>query len=294
MPLNSLTKYVYGTTRLGDNGIPFSDRETIAREAINKGLWIHTSHSYGNALEVLRAAFDKDRSKIPNAIFKIGWDSVAQIREVIHQNIDPLAIPSMAIGQLCLGSSLSEQLATGGTELEGLKKLKDEGLVGGYVLETWPWNSNVPLAALRGGHLDGLVDGLIFYLNPLQRFVSNELWDEIHAREIPILAMRTVAGGTVYPTDRAPQYLRERAAEVAPLFEASGVESWTEFCVRFALGTPNVLCTVGSTASSPNLMKFVTASQASTPLPKPLMDEILALHRQWADEHDAFAEPWTM
>ena len=36
----------------------------------------------------------------------------------------------------------------------------------------------MPLKALRGGYPQGIVDGYIFYLNPLQRFASNELWDD--------------------------------------------------------------------------------------------------------------------
>jgi len=62
--------YIYGTTRLGDNQIPFDDRVRMARVAMDAGIWFHTSHTYGNALEVLRAAFDQNRAKVPELISK--------------------------------------------------------------------------------------------------------------------------------------------------------------------------------------------------------------------------------
>jgi hypothetical protein len=294
MPLLEISRYVYGTTRLGDAKIPFEDRVRIASEAIQAGCWIHTSNQYGNALEVLRAAFDLERDNVPPAIFKIGWDSVEQIREQIRVQIDALAISSMSVGQLCLNPNMGEQLRTGGPGVDQLLEIKAEGLAESFVLEVWPWNSTTAFDALQGGHAQRLLDGFIFYLNPLQRFVTNELWDLILASPLPIVAMRTVAGGTVYPSERAPEYLRKRAAEVAPLFERSGSANWTEFCVRYALGFGQVLTTVGSTARSDNLNEFLTASKSPEPLPAEIVDEILSLQRRWSDEHDRHAEPWSM
>ncbi len=104
-----------------------------------------------------------------------------------------------------------------------------------------------------GGYPEGIVDGYIFYLNPLQRFASNELWEMLVGRDEPMIAMRTVAGGNIHRLRDVPgyawkQYLQERAAEVAPIFERSGIPSWTEFCVRFAHSFPQVRATVGATS----------------------------------------------
>ena len=52
--LTDLSPYIYGTTKLGDDKIPFPERVTMARAAMDSGVWFHTSHTYGNALEVLR------------------------------------------------------------------------------------------------------------------------------------------------------------------------------------------------------------------------------------------------
>ncbi|MBV9848315.1 MAG: hypothetical protein JO250_01375 [Armatimonadetes bacterium] len=293
--LSDMSKYTYGTTRLGDESIPFADRVKIARAAMDAGVWFHTSHTYGNALQVLRAAFDEDRAHVPPAIFKIGWDSVDQIRDVIRQNIEPLGIDRMAIGQLCLGGKLSEEFRTGGPCYDGFRRLKDEGLVERFVLEVWPWNSDVPLQALRAGYPDGVVDGYIFYLNPLQRFVSDDLWDLLQERHEPIVAMRTVSGGPVHRLkEHGPEYLRGRAAQVAPLYDRSGCQNWTEFCVRYVYGFPQVRTTVGATSRRENLQEFLQAVQNITPLPQDIQAEIVALQRRWYAEHDRHAEPWSM
>lgn len=296
----NLSAYTYGTTRLGDGSLTFDARVAIARRAMDAGVWFHTSHQYGDALQVLRAAFDQDRSHVPPAIFKIGWDSIEQIREQIHLNAEPLGIDRLEIGQLCLGSNLAQEFRTGGPCYEGFQRLREEGLVGRFVLEVWPWNSLVALEAFKAGHPDGIVEGCIFYFNPLQRFVSNDLWDLLRERDIPILAMRTVSGGPVHrlrDNPNAPEYLRARAAQVAPLYERSGCASWTEFCVRYIYGVPQVRTTVGATSRAENLQEFLEATRPpvrSAPLPDDIPQELETLQRRWADEHDAHAAPWSM
>ena len=293
--LPELTRYTYGTTRLGDDSIPFADRVGIARAAIEAGLSIHTSHSYGNALEVLRAAFDQDPTHIPPAIFKIGWESVEQVRDVIRQNLEPVGLDHMAVGQLCLGGGLAQDFRTGGPSCEGLRRLKEEGLVSRFVLEIWPWNSDVAVDGLRGRHAEGLIDGYIFYLNPLQRFASDELWDLLQERGETIVAMRTVCGGSVHRLkESGPEYLRGRAGQVEPIFERSGCRSWTEFCVRFALGFPEVAATVGATSRKENLQELVSAAEVAVPLPEDLRAELDSMQRRWSFEHDRHAAPWSM
>ena len=189
--------------------------------------------------------------------------------------------------------------AGGGNCYRVFQDLKDEGLVQGFVAEAFPWTSDALLRALRGGYTESIVDGFIFYLNPLQRFASNALWNEIVKKNQPIIAMRTVSGGPVHNLRDVPgfawkNYLQKRAVEVAPIFEKSGVKSWTEFCVRFAHSFPLVIATVGSTSKIENLNEFLTAKDNFMPLPENIMQEISALHEKWSDELDIHAEPWTM
>lgn len=298
-PLGDLPPYIYGTTRLGDEDVPRPQALAMARAAIDAGLWMHTSRQYHHALEVLGEAFDVDRGTVPPLIVKLGGGTVADVRQTVADNAGPLGLDSLTIGQLSPVGALGDQLTTGGPMLAELQQLKDEGLVGRFVLEIFPWTSAGPLAALRAGHLDGLVDGFITYLNPLQRFASNELWDELLARDASIVSMRTVSGGPVHRLRDVPgaawkSYLQERAVEVAPVFERSGITSWAEFCMRFAHSTPQVVATVGAASKRENLDALVAESKDITPLPQDLVDELFALQRRWSDEVDVHAEPWTM
>lgn len=297
--LTDLPPYIYGTTRLGDEKIPFDDRVRVARAAMDGVDWFHTSHTYGNALQVLRAAFDQDRTRVPKLIVKIGWSRLEELRDVIHQNIEPLGLDGLELGQLCLSGELAEEYANGGECYEEFSRLKQEGLVRRFVLEVFPWSSGTALRALRGGYPEGIVDGYIFYLNPLQRFPSNELWDVLVERKEPMVAMRTVAGGNIHRLRDVPgyawkPYLQQRAAEVAPVFERSGVESWTAFCVRFAHSFPQVRATVGATSRLENLSEFLRAAQNIQPLPAEIVDEIVRLHYHWSDALDMHAELWTL
>ena len=221
--LNDLSPYIYGTTRLGDNNIPFAERVKIAQTVMDSRVWFHTSHTYGNALEVLRKAFDWDRTKVPKLIVKIGWNTIDELHSVIQQNIDPLGLDSIDIGQLCLGGELAEDFANGGTCYETFLQLKKDRIVKRFILEVFPWTSHTALKSLRGGYMKNIVDGFIFYFNPLQRFASNELWNLLIKLNEPIIALRTVAGGNVYSLRDIPgaawkEYLQKRAVEVAEIF----------------------------------------------------------------------------
>ncbi len=297
--LRDLPPYIYGTTRLGDQNLPFEDRVKVARAAMVRTSWFHTSHAYGNALEVLRAAFDRDSTRIPKLIVKIGWKNIEELRNVIHKHLIALRLENLEVGQLCLSDSLAEEYASGGACYEEFTRLKQQGLIHRFVLEVFPWTSDVALKALRGGYPEGIVDGYIFYLNPLQRFASNELWDELVQRNKPMIAMRTVAGGNIHRLRDVPgyawkSYLQERAAEVVPIFERSGIESWTEFCVRFAHSFPLVRATVGATSKLENLQEFLSAAEHIEPLPQDFIEEIVKLHYRWSDELDMKAEHWSM
>ena len=291
--LHSISSYVYGTTRLGDDSIPLTDRIAIPREAINAGVWIHTSDQYGEALKVLAVAIRETR--VPPQFFKVGHDSVDQIRQSIISQLGTIGIGEITVGQLCLGGNMATAFANGDDAAFELNELKTEGRVSSYVLEVFPWISEVPYQALQKGHASKLVDAYIFYLNPLQRFVTNELWDLIVEKQFPVVAMRTVCGGDIRSLVHRDNYVGERAQQVLPLFARSGCASWTEFCVRFVKGFPFVLSTVGSTSRSENLNDFVNIRlEEVQPLPVEIHEELLDLQRKWSDDVDRHAEPWTM
>jgi aryl-alcohol dehydrogenase-like predicted oxidoreductase len=298
--LLELSRFIYGTTRLGDAALPFDERVRVARAAMDHGVWFHTSHQYGDALSVLRAAFDQDRARVPRLICKIGWNSVEEVRATVDQLTREVGVDHMDIGQLCLNGELAEDFARGGASVRQLEDLRREGRVGRYLLQVFPWTSRVALAALRGGFARGLVDGYIFYLNPLQRFADNPLWDLLRETGSPIIAMRTVAGGNVHDLRDVPgaawkDYLRVRAGEVAPLFERSQLASWPEFCLRFVHGLPGVCASVGSTARPDRLAELVQiASGTLEPLDAGISAELEKLQRRWSDELDVHGTPGSM
>ena len=298
-PLSDLPPYIYGTTRLGDDDVPRDQQLRMARAVLDAGLWMHTSRQYHHALEVLGEAFAADREQVPPLVVKLGGGTAADIRRTIAENLAPLGIDAIAIGQLNPVDALAEDLVSGGPILDDLIRIKAEGLVGRFVLEIFPWTSAAPLAALRAGHLDDLVDGFITYYNPLQRFAANELWDELLARDASIISMRTVCGAPVQALRDVPgaawkPYLRERAVEVAPIFERSGISSWAEFCLRFVRSTSQVVATIGSTSRQEHLDELIRLSQDSTTLPNDILEELYALQRRWSAEVDVHAELWSM
>ena len=122
--LTSVSPYIYGTTRLGDDSIPVAERIEVARAAMNAGVWFHTSHQYNSALEILGAAFEQDRTKVPNLIIKMGGNSVAEMIDDVKRNLKPLGVESLEIGQLCMWDDLSKDFAEGGVCLQDLRNLK--------------------------------------------------------------------------------------------------------------------------------------------------------------------------
>src|SRR5437868_1777515 len=107
--LSDLSPYVYGTTRLGDDEIAFDDRIKVASAARDAGVWFHTSHTYGNALQVLRTVFDRDRTRVPKLIVKLGWSNIDEFYDVTRQNLEPLGLDSLELGQLCFSGQLATE-----------------------------------------------------------------------------------------------------------------------------------------------------------------------------------------
>ncbi len=285
-----LTRFTYGTTRLGDGSIPFESRVAAARRAMDLGLSFHTSHQYGDALSVIREALDRNRERVPKFLFKIGWSTPEQIRGQVEHQLEALNLSRMDVGQLCLGGPLAEEMARPGEGMRAILRMKEEGLVGSFVLECWPWSPPAYLEAIRSGVAGSVVDAYIFYLNPLQRFVLNELWDALCETGFPIVAMRTVCGGT----RPSSGYLQPRWDAVEPIYRVTDAQSWPEFCVRYALGLPNVVATVGSTAAVERIEEFARLSADPKPLEPHVVEAIHELHRRWSNEHDRHAAPWSM
>ena len=174
--LKSISRYIYGTTRLGDEQIPFKERVNVAYAAMNAGVWFHTSRQYNNSLELLSVAFDKDRTKVPKLIAKIAGNSIEDLKADIRRNLDPIGLKSLDVGQLCLGGDLANDFAAGGNSLKELETIRESGLVKSYVLEVFPWTSQIAKEALQGGYTNGIIDAFIlcpFFRSRVITFFTN-------------------------------------------------------------------------------------------------------------------------
>jgi aryl-alcohol dehydrogenase-like predicted oxidoreductase len=297
MTHSNIGRYTYGTTRLGDESIPFPDRVKMARAAMDTGVWFHTSHDYGDTFRVLRAAFDEDRAHVPNSIFKIGGGTEEEMMAIVEKSLTLLGIEQLGIMQVCLWGQARESALTGGALAQTMLGLKTRGVIGGYVVEVWPWTSDEHVDTARTVATPGLFDGYIYYFNPMQRFVTNELFDLLLERKVPIYALRTLGGGS--PTregvgqESVPVPWSRRVAEIVPIFERSGVASWTEFCCRFIFGWPDVVTTIGATSRPESLHEMIQHSASPAPLPTDIQEEIAACQRAWAPL-DKDATPWSM
>lgn len=294
-----VSPYIYGTTRLGDESVSLEQRISVTHAAMESGVWFHASDQYGSALSVLADAFGEAPGKIPKMIFKVEAETIGQMRAVIQRNLEPLGVAHMDIGQLCLRDRNAEDFLPGSAGYEYFSKIRKEGLVKRYVMEVFPWTSPVALEALNKGCTDDLIEGFIFYFNPLQRFATNELWEKIQELNIPIIAMRTVCGNNVLNLRDVPgaawaNYIQQRAVEVAPLFQQSGISSWAEFCTRYIYGFDLVQATVGATSQEKNLAELVQLSEAAGTFPQEINEELKALQTRWSDEFDKFADVWSM
>lgn len=298
MLIDSLPNYIYGTTRL-DEGTSLAQREDVARHALQHCSWFHVSEQYGSALGTLGTLLKKEQLNAPQTIFKMEAESLGDFEALCRRHTDILGVKAMDIGQLCLRDRSLDEFLPGSAGYAELQRLKSEGLVKAYVIEVFPWTSNLAEQILDAGAIGDIAEGFIFYFNPLQRFVSNSLWQKISENNITFIGMRSVCGNTVHALRDKPgaawqPYLQERAVQIAPIFEASGEQSWGRFCLRFAHSYSLLQASVGATASMNNLQDFIENSAAPKALPTETLQRIEALQSQWSDEVDALAEAWSM
>lgn len=297
--LRQVDPYVFGTMSLGYASHTFAEYVAMAHYAMEKCHWFHTSHKYGKTFDVLAQAFRENPSRRPQCMFKLSGDTVDEVRRQVEMQIKALNVERIDIGQLHTGGELAADLAQGGENLEGLRKLKAEGLVGAFTLEVHPWTSQIALDHLKGGHGKDVIEGFSFYFNPMQRFALNELYHRILEQRRPILSIRTVAGGPVDRQAARPasddDYMQKRSEEILPLYRTSGYANWTDFAMGYIFSQQNVTCTIGACSTPAHLDDYLTGlKQLEKPFPPEISARIAALHTRWSQEVDAFAAPWTM
>ncbi|OPZ86777.1 MAG: hypothetical protein BWY76_00789 [bacterium ADurb.Bin429] len=244
----------------------------IARAAMDAGVWFHVADYGGGVYAVLKQAFAEDLAHMPPCIVKIDGITVQGFHDSVADCLRRTGLERIAIGQVC-GYPLCEEKEA---LAEALAEMRTRGVIGSYIMDViFPYS-----AAVREAVAAHIFDGYIFYLNVMERELSNAAYAQLVADGTPILAMRTFGG-----RDGA-NYLKNadhpRRAALEPLYRQSGCADRLEFCVRFPLSLPTVCTTIGSTGSPENLQAFLSVDTA--PLDADVVAGIEALHGQWNAE----------
>jgi aryl-alcohol dehydrogenase-like predicted oxidoreductase len=253
---------------LGKNPADISTDLAVARRAMEAGVWFHSSPTYnqGFTYMVLRAAFDEERRRTPRLILKVRDASVALMRFEVEDSCRRLGIETIDVAQLvsmdAAPGNLIDQLRGGGGPLVNeLASLRQRGLIQKAVIFLTPQNSDAAVAACESE----LIDDVTLYWNACQRDCSDSAWAAIRAKQIPTLALRTLAGG---PSGSA------KYGKLAELIQAAGCRNATDFNLRLAASEPAIRTTIGGTSSLAHLDDFLTAGENPAPLSQGILSAV--------------------
>jgi aryl-alcohol dehydrogenase-like predicted oxidoreductase len=267
--------YTFGSMSLGRSEETLEQDIAVARRAMEAGVWFHSSPTYnrGFTYMVLRHAFDEARHQVPRLILKLRDGSPKLLRFEAEDACRRLGIDAIDVAQLVSmqrgPGCLTEQLVTGGAIADELASLRQRGLIKQAVIFVDRDNSDAGVAALASQ----LVDGLTLYWNACQRDCSEVAWQRMRVDQIPVLALRTIAGG---PRDTESAARRLKAGALA---QASGCADAVEFALRLASSIPVIRTTIGGTATLSHLERYLTCAASPKPLPADVLDQWDALVR---------------
>ncbi len=258
MNLTHLSPYTFGCMSLGMNVEQgrIAEDVAVARQAMDAGIWFHCSPTYsrGFCFMILRMAFDQNRSKVPPLIVKVRDASPEFMRFEVEDSCRRLGVEAIDIAQLVSmdrePGNLIDQLQGGGPIADELACLRERGLIKQAVLFVDKQNSDAGLAAQSSN----LVEGLTCYWNASQRELSDAAWAEVQAKDIPVIAIRTLAGAT----EKHPH--PDCGDEV-------------EFALRLRASFPAVRSSIGGTRNPLHLKRFLECAETS-PLPKSVLKKI--------------------
>ncbi len=270
------SRYTFGSMSLGRDESRVEADVAVARQAMDAGVWFHSSPTYnrGFTYMVLRMAFDEDRAAVPKVIIKLRDGSARLLRFEAEDACRRLGIDAIDVGQLVSmdrgPDSLAEQLVKGGPIADELASLRDRGLVKQAVVFVNRGHAQAGLAAQSSP----LVEGLTFYWNACQRDCGGVAWRGITDRQIPVLALRTLAGG---PGDEKTAEIRRR---VARLMAEAGIDDEVTFALRLAASYAPIRTTIGGTANPEHLGRYLQEARNPAPLPAEVCAAWEAIHDQ--------------
>lgn len=288
--LPPLSSFTFGCMSLGKNPDEFRDHIGVARAAMDGTDWFHASQEYGggSAFMIMRHAFQENKARIPKLILKIRCDHAAILKFDVEDALRRLNVERIDLAQLCRAKHdrrpVVDDFLNQGDMWQVCQNLQKEGKVGNFVLEIFASFSPDAIRAVKAG----LFPAYIFYFNPGERQVSDELFELLEKNE-KLLSLRTLCGGMLDPLRIQALQAREpdhpaiaRFEALKPIYEKSGCASWCEFSMSFLRSFPNLLTTIAGTSKREHLQELLEANRKTMPMKAPLAAEIKALHVQWA------------
>ena len=276
---------------LGNQVAAMSAQVAIVRQAMELGLWFHTSQEYGGSggtFQVLRRAFDECPGRRPPIIAKIRCDDAEVLRFDVEDLLRRLDVERVDIVQLCKSKhdrrEIVDDLLEDGPRAAACHDLAKRGLARSFCLELFITCSADGTRAIR----NSLFDAYIFYWNPIEREIAAETYAALKQSPARVLALRTVCGGLNTPTDLArfsvdkPHYRTDRFETVWPLVVESGCQDVLELSARYLASQPQVLTTIGGTSSAEHMVRYFEAVRDARPLAPEWVAKLDALHDQWA------------
>ncbi len=277
-----LTRYTFGSMSLGHSIERTAEDVAVARQAMEAGVWFHTSQEYsgGDCFRVLRHAFDEAPGQRPPLIVKVRCDDARVLRFDVEDVMRRLGVERVDLAQLCRARHdarpIVDDFLAGGPMHEVCCALRDEGKVGNFTFEVFTGFSQDATRALE----NELFDAYTFYYSLVNREGDNRFHRALEAKGAPVLALRTVGGGLVFP-ERAKRRAEKRPDDpdlqlrrrIEPIVEQHGGD-WFDLNFRFILSTPNVVTTIGGTASSDHLKRYIEAAEGFEPLEASVVEEI--------------------
>lgn len=288
-----MSPYTFGTMAIGRDPGRIRRDIRLARAAMDSGVWFHTARRYAcvDSYNVLGRAFREDPANIPPCTCKIRCYNADTIRIDVEDTLSLLDMETVAVAQLSKRSGERKEIVDDflaeGPMWQACRELHEEGLVENFALELFVSCSEEGIRAVEGN----LFDAYAFYYSIVDREVTNDLFRALQAGRAPIISIRTVGGGKIFPAVRErlrreepDHYYLDRLDDLEPVFEQSDSRDWLDFAFRFLLGQPNVRTTVGGTADEEHLQDFIETAASAEPLPAELVGAIERLHDRWMAE----------
>lgn len=257
MTLTKLSPYTFGCMSLGQEveAGRIAEDVAVARMAMDAGIWFHCSPTYsrGFSFMILRMAFDQDRSKVPPLIVKVRDRSPEFMRFEVEDSCRRLGVDAIDIAQLVSmdrdPGNLMSQLTGGGPIADELAALRQRGLIKQAVLFVDRENSDAGVTA----QASDLVEGLTCYWNASQRELTDTAWAAVQQNDIPVIAIRTLAGAK----DAVSHPDCKDAVELA---------------LRLSASYPAIRTSIGGTRNPDHLQRFLEAAANARPLPQNMLD----------------------